>query len=105
MQTLYKKIEKLPDSEKVVYFFDKNGVRKEKTVKVTDRYLVTNARGDSFAATKQQLSKMGIGVSESKVQVEETVDTFEEEDENPIQNVTESSPNTENKNDRVNKNG
>lgn len=83
MQTLYKKIEKLPDNEKVVYFFDKNGIRKEKTVKVTDRYLVTNARGDSFAATKQQLSKMGIGVSEPKVQVEETVDTFEEEDENP----------------------
>ena len=105
MQTLYKKIEKLPDSEKVVYFFDKNGIRKEKTVKVTDRYLVTNARGDSFAATKQQLSKMGIGVDEPKAKVEEIVEDSEEEDVDLTQNVAESSPNTENKNDGVNKNG
>lgn len=104
MQTLYKKIEKLPDSEKVVYFFDKNGIRKEKTVKVTDRYLVTNARGDSFAATKQQLSKMGIGVSEPKVKVEEIVEDSEEEDVDPTQTVAESSPNSNNK-DGVNNNG
>lgn len=104
MQTLYKKIEKLPDSEKVVYFFDKNGIRKEKTVKVTDRYLVTNARGDSFAATKQQLSKMGIGVDEPKAKVEEIVEDNEEEDVDLTQNVAKSSPNSNNK-DGVNNNG
>lgn len=98
MKTLYKSLTKLPNSHKTVYYFDKNGLRKEKTVEVTDRYLLVNARDDSIALTKEQLSKMGISVAESS----KIVENSPEDDENPTENVTQSSPNS---NDGENKNG
>ena len=101
MKQLVADIKKLPDSEKVVYFFDKNGVRQEKTVKVTDRWLVVNARGDSFASTRKELAKLGINVDIANKKVTEDVEDFDE-DEDPTQNVTQSSPNS---NNGENKNG
>lgn len=99
MSKLYKDLIKLPDSEKEVYFFDKNGVRKSKTVKITDRYLLVNARGDSIAVTSKELSKLGISTDGSS---KEVVDITDDNDENPEVVETNSSPNTEN---GENKNG
>lgn len=97
MSTLYKSLTKLPDSEKVVYYFDKNGNRQQKTVKVTDRYLLVNAKGDSIACTKKYLTELNINVAEASKVVADITDDEEE----TINNVTQSSPkstNGENKN-------
>lgn len=98
MTTLYKSLTKLPDSEKVVYFFDKNGNRQQKTVKVSDRYLLVNARGDSIACTKQYLDSIGINVAE----VNKTVTDITDDEEETTINVIQSSPNS---NNGENKNG
>lgn len=98
MITLYKSLTKLPDSEKVVYFFDKNGNRQQKTVKVSDRYLLVNARGDSIACTKKYLDSIGINVAE----VNKTVTDITDDEEETTTNVTQSSPNS---NNGVNNNG
>lgn len=66
MNKLYKSLEKLPDSTKEVYFFDKNGEKHTKTVKVSDRYLLTNNNGNSIAVTKDYLKQIGINVEEEK---------------------------------------
>lgn len=98
MSTLYKSLTKLPDSEKIVYYFDKNGNRQQKTVKVTNRYLLVNAKDDSIACTKEYLSKIGINVSETSKVVADVTDDEEE----TANNVTQSSPNSTN---GENKNG
>lgn len=98
MSTLYKSLTKLPDSEKTVYYFDKNGNRQQKTVKVTNRYLLVNAKGDSIACTKEYLSQIGINVSETSKVVADVTDDEEE----ITNNVTQSSPNSTN---GENKNG
>ena len=97
MKELYKSLEKLPDSEKVVYYFDKNGNRQHKIVKVTDRYLLTNARGDSLVLTKQQLDKMNISIRETNKMIADSA-----EDDDPSETTTQSSPNI---NSGDNKNG
>lgn len=98
MSTLYKSLTKLPDSEKIVYYFDKNGNRQQKTVKVTDRYLLVNAKGDSIACTKNYLAELGINTSETSKVVADVTDDEEE----IVNNVTQSSPNSTN---GENKNG
>jgi hypothetical protein len=98
MSTLYKSLTKLPDSEKVVYFFDKNGNRQEKTVKVTDRFLLVNARGDSIACDSKYLKQLGINPNEKS----KTVADITDDEEETVTNVTQSSPNS---NNGVNNNG
>lgn len=98
MSTLYKSLTKLPDSEKIVYYFDKNGNRQQKTVKVTDRYLLVNAKGDSIACTEKYLTQLGINASETSKVVADVTDDEEE----TTNNVTQSSPNSTN---GENKNG
>ncbi|MBR3490200.1 MAG: hypothetical protein IKH36_01795 [Bacilli bacterium] len=98
MSTLYKSLTKLPDSEKIVYYFDKNGNRQQKTVKVTDRYLLVNAKGDSIACTKKYLAQLNINAEETSKVVADVTDDEEE----TTNNVTQSSPNSTN---GENKNG
>lgn len=98
MSTLYKSLTKLPDSEKIVYYFDKNGNRQQKTVKVTNRYLLVNAKDDSIACTKEYLAQLGINVAETSKVVADVTDDEEE----TVNNVTQSSPNSTN---GENKNG
>lgn len=98
MTTLYKSLTKLPDSEKIVYYFDKNGNRREKTVKVTDRYLLVNVRGDSIACTKEYLNSIGINVEKPKQNVVDITDDEEETETNGAQSSL-------NSNNGVNNNG
>lgn len=98
MSTLYKSLTKLPDSEKIVYYFDKNGNRQQKTVKVTDRYLLVNAKDDSIACTKKYLAQLNINAEETSKVVADVTDDEEE----TVNNVTQSSPNSTN---GENKNG
>jgi hypothetical protein len=98
MNKLYKSLEKLPDSTKEVIFFDKNGEKHTKTVKVSDRYLLTNNNGNSIAVTKEYLKQIGINVEEENNTVTKPED-FDDEDETNGSNL---SPNS---NNGVNNNG
>lgn len=98
MNKLYKSLEKLPDSAKEVFFFDKNGEKHTKTVKVSDRYLLTNNNGNSIAVTKDYLKQIGINVEEEHNTVTKPED-FDDEDETSGSNL---SPNS---NNGVNNNG
>ena len=80
MNKLYKSLEKLPDSTNEVIFFDKNGEKHTKTVKVSDRYLLTNNNGNSIAVTKDYLKQIGINVEEENNIVTKPED-FDDEDE------------------------
>ena len=98
MNKLYKSLEKLPDSTKEVFFFDKNGEKHTKIVKVSDRYLLTNNNGNSIAVTKDYLKQIGINVEEENNTVTKPED-FDDEDETNGSNL---SPNS---NNGVNNNG
>ena len=98
MNKLYKSLEKLPDSTEEVFFFDKNGEKRTKTVKVSDRYLLTNNNGNSIAVTKDYLKQIGINVEEGNNTVTKPED-FDDEDETTGSNL---SPNS---NNGVNNNG
>lgn len=98
MNKLYKSLEKLPDSTKEVFFFDKNGEKHIKTVKVSDRYLLTNNNGNSIAVTKDYLKQIGINVEEENNTVTKPED-FDDEDETNGSNLSPNSNNGVNKND------
>lgn len=98
MNKLYKSLEKLTDSTEEVFFFDKNGEKHTKTVKVSDRYLLTNNNGNSIAVTKDYLKQIGINVEEENNIVTKPED-FDDEDETNDSNL---SPNS---NNGVNNNG
>lgn len=98
MNKLYKSLEKLPDSTKKVIFFDKNGEKRTKTVKVSDRYLLTNNNGNSIAVTKDYLKQIGINVEEENNTVTKPED-FDDEDETNGSNLSPNPNNGVNKND------
>lgn len=98
MNKLYKSLEKLTDSTEEVFFFDKNGEKHTKTVKVSDRYLLTNNNGNSIAVTKDYLKQIGINVEKENNIVTKPED-FDDEDETNGSNL---SPNS---NNGVNNNG
>ena len=97
MNKLYKSLEKLPDSTKEVIFFDKNGEKHTKTVKVSDRYLLTNNNGNSIAVTKDYLKQIGINVEEENNIVTKPED-FDDEDEINGSNLSPNSNNGVNNN-------
>lgn len=79
---------KLKPLSKSVYYFDKKGKRKEKTVIDDDIYLVVLNNRSSFAANSKTLRQMGIAVEEivkkdEKItsQIQENVDDFDDDDD------------------------
>lgn len=61
---LFSKVTKLPDANKEVITFSKNGKRNVETVTVKDRYLVTFENGNSVAITSKDFSEYGINGSD-----------------------------------------
>lgn len=79
---------KLRPLSKSVYYFDKKGKRKEKTVIDDDIYLVVLNNRSSFAANSKTLRQMGIAVDEivkkdEKItaQNQENVDDFDDDND------------------------
>ena len=61
---LFSKVTKLPDANKEVITFSKNGKRNVETVTVKDRYLVTFENGNSVAITSKDFDQYGINASD-----------------------------------------
>lgn len=79
---------KLRPLSKSVYYFDKKGKRKEKTVIDDDIYLVVLNNRSSFAANSKTLRQMGIAVDEivkkdEKItaQIQKNVEDFDDDDD------------------------
>ena len=60
MKSNVKSIKKLPDSEREVISYDKNGKMITKKEKVTDRYLVQLNELSSVVLTKDQFKQYGV---------------------------------------------
>ena len=88
MKSNVKSIKKLPDSEKEVIFYNKNGERCTKKEKVTDRFLIELNETSSVVLTKDQFKQYGI-IANLPVENPTTTSTF------GIQNATTvAKPNT-----------